>query len=319
MRRKDDDAILRVPLAAARRFWPKPIALRARGVWSSWQSERPESVAFDTGAVTGVEDSCGAARQRLELRSRVWKMRSPSGFRADPLSVADLIDAFAHAKAEAWITDADDGTFGLGAPEACEVSFTLDDGTDAGTRKGIAFGAGGDGGVYARVLDEKAVFVAPATLRELASRPAIDRTRFRMEPSALQSVTLLRNGRRFALTRSDNHLVPAAVAQAASDEGPHLERGGRTSTEDLEAALVGFSAQAALHLGPPGPDEGFSGPTLEIRVTTRPDAGAAVETRIAIGAATRLGTVDAYFARVGGVDATFAVPRRAVAPLLDTW
>jgi hypothetical protein len=292
MRREDDGAILRVPLAAARRFWPEPIALRGRNVWARTGAAN-RTAAFDAASVVAIDDSCGATPQRLELRNAMWRMRRPAGFRADPRSIADLIEAFEHARAESWVADADDGTFGLGGAGACTVTFSLDDATETGARRGIAFGAAGDGGFYAQTLDDKAIFVVPASLREEAGRPAVDRARLRVDPATLDKATLLRDGRRLTLDRDD---VGA----------------------DLAAALSSLAAQTALHLGPPAPDEGFSAPTLEIRAAMHPDAGP-LETHIVIGAATHVDGADAYFARVSGVDATFAVPRRSVTAILDAW
>jgi hypothetical protein len=292
MRRLDDGAMLRLPRAAARRFAPQPVALRRRSVWISRQAPAGPAHPFDPASVVGVDDSCGATPQRLRLQNRTWRMRSPAGFRADASSIADLVDAFAHARADAWIAGADDGTFGLSGPGSCEVAFDLEDGSGAERRERIVFGADGDGGVYARVLGDDAVFVAPASLRELAEHPAIDRARFRLDPATLVGVTLVR-GRG----------APEPVARGSA----------------VEEAVVALSAQAALHAGSPGRDEGFSAPTVEIRASSRTDAGAPderLETRIVVGAATRVGASEAFFARVAGVDATFAVPRQAVADIL---
>jgi hypothetical protein len=292
MRREDDGAILRVPLAAARRFWPQAVSLRGRNVWEQVR-RGGRSATFDAASVVAIDDSCGPTAQRLELRNAEWRMRRPSGFRADARAIAELIETFGHAHAQAWVADADDGTFGLGGADACTVTFSLDDGTEAGSHRGIAFGATGDGGIYARDVDDKAIFVAPAALRDAATRPAVDRTRMRIDPTTLERATLVSHGRRITLERGDV--------------------GG-----DLAGALASLTAQEALHVGPPAPDEGFSSPTLEIRAAMHPDTGP-LDTHIVIGATTRVDGSDAYFARVSGVDATFAVPRRAVSAILDSW
>jgi hypothetical protein len=319
MRRRDDGAILRVPAAVARRFRPQSAALRARAIWSS--PVRPRSSArLDAGSVAGVDDTCGEP-QRLELRHGVWTLRKPAGFVADALSVADLVDAFAHANAEAWIADADDGTFGFGGPGSCQVAFTMDGGPGGEQRASVEFGGAGDGGVYARLSGDGAVFVAAADLRETASHPAVDRRPFHLDTAALQEVALAREGRRAVFVRSGSGRLlangesePPALA-LRTDTSPDAAASG----EAIEAALRGLSASAALHTGPPAQGEGFATPTLEIRATARSDAGATNETRIAIGAPTRVGSVDAYFARIAGVDATYAVPRAAVKGLLDRW
>jgi hypothetical protein len=288
--RMDDGAVLHLPLAAARRFEPHPVALRARPVW------RP---AFDPGAVVAIDDTCGPMPQHLELRDHVWTMRAPAGFVADPVAAADLAGAVAHAKADAWIAEADDGGFGLGRPGACSVTLVLEAaGVDAAPRSvELQLGAEGDGGYYARTQGDPAVFVAPGVLRALASHPAIDRGRFRIDPASLASVTLVRGGERRTLAHD-------------------------SEDDQLSAALSALYAVSALHPGRPAADEGFEHPTLEIDATARADGGAHVDSsavRITIGAPTTVDTMDVYFARVSGVDATFAVPRQVVKAIVDAW
>jgi hypothetical protein len=301
VRREDDGAILRVPRAVARRFEPHPVALRARPVWRD---------PFDAASVVAVDDSCGPIAQRLELHDHVWTMPAPAGFAADAVSVTELTQVLARAKADAWVAETDDGTFGFAAPGSCAISLTLDGGAGAAgpRRAGIAFGAETDAGVYARALGDTSVFVAPLLLRDAVSHPEIDRGRLRLDMRGLTNVMLERRGARIALARAGDHL---ARTDDARDDG-----GGEG---DLESALAGLYAYAALHPGPAVRGEGFSAPTLEIRASKRTDAGVARTTHIAIGAPTHVEMLDAYFARVSGIDATYAVPRRAVDAILDAW
>jgi hypothetical protein len=287
VRRADDGALLRVTRAVARRFAPHPVALRARSLWQA---------PFDAGSVVAVEDTCGPTAQRLELRDHTWVMRSPAGLPADAVSVADLVGTLAHAKAEAWLTEADDGGFGFEGPGACTVTLTLDataSSADAGARRvSITFGAAGDGGFYARTLDEPAVFVGSPGLREVLSHPAIDRARFHLDPGGRAAVVVVHDGIR--------HVVSA---DAGDDK--------------LAIAMAGLYAQSALHAGPAAPDEGMGRPVLEITATTRSDGGALSEMHIAVGAETEVDGAAAYFARAAGVDATFAVPKARVTAILD--
>jgi hypothetical protein len=311
LRRVDDGALLRVPLAVARRFEPHPVALRGRAVWQ---------VPFDAGSVVAVDNTCGPVRERLELHDRTWIMRTPAGFDADASSISDLADALAHTKASAWIAETDDGTFGLSGPEGCTIAFTLGGTSDAAPlrRAAITFGSNGDLGTYARTASGmpeapsnrassgEAVFVAPGFLRTLASYLSIDRVRFRLDPASLVSVTLSHGPSRLALVRTGERL--ASVGSGAAD----------AHDVDWGGVLAGLDASAAIHTGPPIREEGFLAPTLEIQATGVSDAGAVVERRIAIGAATHAEPFDAYFARVSGVNATFLVPQQAVRAILDS-
>lgn len=194
-RRLDDGAIMRLTRSVARRFRPQPLALRAPAVWQK---------AIDAASVVGIDDSCGGAHQRLERRGDGWTMRAPAGFAVDPASTSDLARAVAQAKAEAWIAERDDGTFGLGGATSCVVTLTVDTApTDGAPRAAsLVFGAAGDQGVYARTLDEPAVFEVPVALRELVSRPAIDCQRVRLDPRAMERVIVTGNGARVVLVRA---------------------------------------------------------------------------------------------------------------------
>ena len=295
-RRADDGALLRLSRSVARRFEPHEVALRLRSLW------RP---AFDAGAVVAIDDGCTRATERLELRDGTWSMRAPAGFATDASSIVDQTGAIAHAKADEWIAERDDGSFGFDGPASCTVTLTLG---GEPRRVSLVFGAEGDGGVYAHLLGDPAVFLATKALRDLVSRPAIDRSRLRLDPSALARVTLAKGTSRLVLERSGNRWLRVGQDRdAARDDDP------------LPAALEDFYALSALHTGPPGREEGLVRPSLEI-VARSADAGARPrEIRISLGAEGQIDGQDIYFARASGIDATFAVPRRPVSAILDAW
>jgi len=159
-RRLDDDAILHLPAPAARRFEPHPVALRSRAIWEP---------AFDAAEVVAVDDSCGHAHRRIEMRDGSWTSRMPAGG-VDAAASGDLLGSFAHARADSWVTEIDDGSFGLSGPGACTLVFTIARSDAAASRAGIVLGSKGEGGVYARVVDGAAVMVAPLALREVAEK-----------------------------------------------------------------------------------------------------------------------------------------------------
>jgi hypothetical protein len=289
VRRADDGALLRLAREAARRFEPHPAVLRPRSPWAA---------GFGAASVVAVDDTCGPTPQRLELVERTWVLRAPVGLPVDAIAVADLASALARARADAWIAEADDGTFGFGRPGSCTVTVTLREGADddaASRRLTLSFGAPGGGGFHARTGDDVAVFVAPRTLRQTLEHPVIDRARLRVDLGPGATVTVVKGDVRRSV---------------AADAGEDSER--------LAGALAGLRAQCALHAGPPTREEGFDHPVLEVVALSRDraDAGAPAETRIAIGAETRVDDGDSYFARVVGVDATYAVPKPVIAAIL---
>jgi hypothetical protein len=298
-RRVDDGAILRLSRDVARRFEPHPVALHGRDLWPT---------AFDPADVVAIDDSCGPSPERLEIHDGRWTLHAPPGFAADAPAAADLTEAFAHAKADAWIAETDDGTFGFQRQASCSVVLTISLAEAGATsRVGVIFGARVDGGDYARTLEGGSVLQAPSALRLLASHPAIDRARLRIDPALLTSVTLVHGGVR--------RVIGGAVGQLAGVR-EELDSG---SDDKIAAALAGFYAQDALHAGSPRPDEGFDRPTLEIDAMGRGENGPATDRHITIGAPTAAGPFETYFARVSGVNATFAVPRQSVDAILAAW
>jgi hypothetical protein len=292
-RRLDDGAILGLSRAVARRFDPRLVVLRGRAAWTP---------PFDPASVVRVDDTCTPEAQRIDLVDGLWKMRLPAGQAVDVAYTMDLVETLAHAKADGWIAESDDGTFGLDA-SACRVTLTLAsrDPDGGSPSRSLVFGARADGDTYARTLDGPEVFLAPPALRSLAEHPAIDRSGFRIDALA---------GARALLTHDHSKIILASSGGAFS-------RAGREEASDdpVGAALVATYARDAIHAGPPAPSEGFDLPTLEIQVA---DRSAAFTRRIIIGAP--IGSSDdGYFARVSGVNATFAVGGRTVEALLAGW
>jgi len=161
-RRADDRAVLRLSRDVLRRLEARPFVLRGRAIWAD---------PFEAASVVALDTTCGAARQRVEQREGRWIVKTPAGRSADRTAIEGLADGLAHARAERWIAERDDGGFGFNTPGACSVAADL--GPEApprGARSvGVVFGRETDGGYYAKTFDSPGVFVAPAVLRSLAS------------------------------------------------------------------------------------------------------------------------------------------------------
>jgi hypothetical protein len=284
-----------VRLPVVRHLLAHPIALRPRPIWRS---------PFDPASVIAIDDTCGPAPQRLALHDHSWTMVAPSGFAADPVATSDLASAVAHAKADAWIADADDGTFGFQGPGSCTVGLSLASPSGEPSRRvAVVFGASGEGGVYGRTLEDPAVFVAPTVLHDLVSHPAIDASAFRANPGELTSLALEHAGARLRFTRLGSTLVR---------EGSPVEDAG--AGDPLLLALSSLYALAALHPGSPRKEEGMDRPTLVLDLTS-----AKGRTHLVMGSPAQIDGVDTYFARAAGTDATFAVPKAPVDALLGGW
>jgi len=305
VRRGDDGAILKADRGLARRLQPHAVLVRSLAA---------ARVPVDPGAVVAIDDSCTAAPERLDLAGGTWTSRGPAAFDVDAVAVTDLLSAFSRARADAWIAEKDDGTFGFETPGSCAVTLSVAGDSDAGEphRVGIVFGGLADAearDVNAHDVGDPAVFLAPKVLREIASHPAVDRSRFRLDVAQLSRVTLVHGAGRLLLVRPAGGGDP--LVRASGSPGDARE-------DTVDAALSALYAQSALHTGPPAPAEGLDHPILEVDATPAPSAHAA-EIRLTFGAPVHESALDGYFARASGVDATFLVPRGLVDAILDAW
>jgi hypothetical protein len=266
-RRTFDGARLHVGAAVARKLMPRGVALRGREVWTP---------RIEGAPARAIESKCGDVDQRVEKQGDRWVMVKPAGFGADNAAVVDAVDAVERARADAWVADADDGHFGLGA---CTVAVTF--GVEGGERTArIDLGREGEGGVYARTAD--GVFVAPKGLAAHARAWLVDQHGLAPPPPVV-SVSLERGGKHVAL-----------AADAGDDE----------ATEDALRVAGVLRADTVVHLGPPRAEEGLTHPSLV--ATLRAPSGSR---RVTFGAEVPGAESRAFFARVDGTDATFTVDR----------
>ncbi len=278
-----DGARLDVSLEVARKLMPSKVALKGRDVISP---------ALETKDVNGITLRCGTP-QDLSREGTAWKLHAPSGYVADQAGALDLIDQVSHLRADSWIAEADDGSFGVATASSCSVTLTA----NARTVK-FALGREGEGGIYAIVTDSAGgtspVFLEPRTFRDALAKILIDRS-FSIESSHASEIVLSRGASRVELRRVADKLV----AHGASDAGLAV------TTESITNALDALRADDVVHLGPPAPDEGFAAP-FDVRIGT---------THLRFGRDVLRKNQAMVFARIDGVDATFAIARERVDPI----
>ncbi|WP_394836908.1 DUF4340 domain-containing protein [Pendulispora rubella] len=277
VKRAADGALLAIDRELERKLEPRATALRGRELWTP-PLEGKEVAAVGARCTRGID-------QELVREGTSFIMRKPAGYPADNGGALDLFEAVAHTKAESWVADADDGTFGLA--EGCRIDVGVKDAT--GTRtESLLLGRDAENGVYAQIAGRAPVFVAPKALKDMAARPLVDRNAFFIDPPKLTAVTL---------KRGDKSL---------------------TGTEPVFQAFSKLRAEEVSHLGPARPDEGFASPSLEVRATVGADA-APRTSRFVFGRATLLRDQKVYFARIDGIDATFLVAKERLDPFLDAF
>ncbi|MBN2192039.1 MAG: DUF4340 domain-containing protein [Polyangiaceae bacterium] len=296
VRRRLDGVVLRLDRESARAVYPDSTLLRPREIFT-----------FAGASVRRVEMSGAVAQTLVQLRPGAFALERPLGFEVDGGLAADLVDRLGKLEADRWVADADDGSFGLAEPALRFRLVVEGEGGKTGERE-LRVGDLTTGGAFASVDGDTGVFVLPR--RELlgCERLLIDRRLVPTDPSSLTEIVIDAPTASIVLVRLGAGFEQTGGAPRLS--APELVR--------LSEALADLRAEAALHVGPEHPGEGFSSPQLTLRLRSD-QSGAASSRTIRFGAGDAWQGQSILFARVEGVDATFAVARGLVGPILELW
>jgi len=286
-RRLIDGAILKLNSDAARTLIPTSFALRSRKV-----------IDEPLGHVARVAIEGTSVRQVLRRSSAGgWTFEEPKSLAVDPGLASDVADALAQLRADRWVADRDDGSFGLQAPRG---TYQLE--LEAGIIR-VETGRATAGGVFARRTDQEGVFVLPKATERVLETWAIDRSYLMFEPSEIRQIRLDRGG---------GHRLTLEPARAGgSDAGPSAER-----FEIARRVLVEARAEGTVHLGEARKDEGLDKPLLTVTIQ-RASPASPSQVKIAIGRGDAWRETNVFYVRREGVDATFAIAQSKLRPLLD--
>jgi hypothetical protein len=292
VRRAEDGVVLLLDRDAARAFQVDSTLLRS-------------SELFDFGLSDFVELDVTWGREHEQLRrtpAGAFELVTPAAPHDATLSL-ELVQALGTLSVSRWVSDEDDGSFGFSTPRVrAELSLTT---ADAGARHfTLLIGNDTAGGAYAKLAEQPGVFVLERDLISRLTTLLLTRAPFSSDSNTLERVELVHRGVKRTLARSG--------AELRVVDGPTLPA---DVIATITQALGNLRAEAAVHTGPPTPDEGFAKPLLESKISTRPGLGANKSFRIGAGDTFR--DTPVYYARVDGIDATYAIPKSTLRPLLD--
>jgi hypothetical protein len=280
-RRLADGAVLELTRDAALALVPSGFALRSRKV-----------VDEPVGQVMRVSIETPSVHQVLHRSSTgFWTLEQPKSLAVDPGLASDVADALAQLRADRWVADRDDGSFGFDQPRG---KYLLE--LEAGAVR-VETGRATSGGVFARRLDREGIFVLPRSAERTLETWAVDRSYFMVEPGDVRQVRIEQGGR---------HLVLDVPRPGARDAG---------SVERFEVArrvMSELRAEGLVHPGEARSEEGFDKPLMTIFVQR-----ATSHLKIAIGRGDSWRDTNVFYARREGIDATFAIAQSKLRPLLD--
>jgi hypothetical protein len=287
-RRQIDGARLRVTGDAAAALRPSGLALRSRKVIDE-SASRARRVAIESPTV----------RQVLRRSSTGgFTLEEPKSLSVDAGLANDVTEALVKLRAERWVADHDDGTFGMSPPSA---RYELD--LEASQIR-IETGRAAAGGVFARVVDRPEVFLLGESMRRAIETWAVDRSYFMVDPSEVRHVRFERGPTKWELD---------AETRGGPDPRAAVER-----FEVVRKVLAEARTEGVVHLGPARKEEGLDRPRLALTVRSVPPPPAEPrEVRITVGRGDVWRDNNVFYVRRAGVDATFAMAQSKLRPLLD--
>jgi hypothetical protein len=272
VRRKVDGAVLKLSRESASVLVPSTFSLRSLKLIDEPVGQ-VHRVAVDGGGVRWVLRRASTGEVSLE---------EPKSMSTDAGVASQVIDVLASLRAERWVADADDGSFGLAEPRA---HYEL----EVGSKKlRIEVGRATSGGAFARIADQAGVFIlSQATLRTIETWP-IDRSFFIIEPKDVRQIRL----------------------------GDAVLSGDKL--EAAKSILSSARAEGAVHLGAPRKEEGLDKPLLVLSVDVAHEGAPAPSTiKLTVGRGDVWRDTSIFYMRRAGIDATFAMAQSKVRPLLD--
>jgi hypothetical protein len=289
--RSIDSAVLQLPQLDLEQLDVTGLTLRSRVV-----------LDLQARQLARVEVTTQSVHQVVTQASLGPTLAEPQGYDADGSLLVELLDTLRGLRALRWVAASDRDEFALAEPWA-RVAFTVTAATSEREDHLLRLGASTRGGFFAQ-LDQGPVFVIGRRSAETFDTWVLDRAVFSPPLDEVQRLELSAPRGRMKLQRSGQRF------EQLGSQAP-------ISSGDLEALLSELDTlrpEAALHLGPALPNEGFGNPVLRY-VAER--AHGTRQVAWTIGGADVFRNLPVYFARVDGVAATYVIARGPIQRILD--
>ncbi|HVY25229.1 MAG TPA: DUF4340 domain-containing protein [Polyangiaceae bacterium] len=253
----------------------------------------PSVLHFAPSELASLTIDAGDLHERLlHDADGSYQLQEPHGFSHDGALVADAVQTLGTLQAVRWVAGTDQPRFGFDEPRL-RASVQL----VTGAPRELVVGASTEGGAFARLGPDPAIFVLSTLALADLRTPFIDRTLCPFARTELSRIELRLGPRSLVFTRT----------------GEAWQAGGLPATQvaQLVDTLSALRAEQALHTGAAAKSEGFAKPSGSIAFTDQ--RGKIIW--LFLGARGALGEEPIIYTRRDDVDATFALAARTAQDL----
>jgi len=250
-----------------------------------------EMVGASDASLTAVTVLRGTSHERVERVAGSWRLTQPIQADADPVVMSEVSHVFSGLSAVRFVADSPGPEHGLGNPQA-QVVFTIGE-----TERALLLGSATDGGIFAQLKGESAVFIVPTRVLETAAQGFLAKTSLAIPSATIQSV-------RFE--QADGVREVRRVGQRFESEGVSDE----VVAAQIER-LARLRVESFVHFGPAVAAEQLERPRLSISVTPSQQSQSPQRdepVKLVFGAQTGSEAAPQVYVRHSGFDATFTVP-----------
>lgn len=237
-------------------------------------------------------DSANLHERLLHDADGSYQLEAPHGFTHDGALVADAVQTLGTLQAVRWVAGTAQPSFGFDQPRLRATVRLV-----TGAPRELVVGASTEGGAFAQLSPDPAIFVLGSLALADLETPFIDRALCPFAPSELSRIELRVGPRSLVFTRTGEAWQAGSVPA--------------TQVTQLVDTLSALRAELALHAGAAAKSEGFAKPSGSIAFTDQ--HGKIVW--IFLGARGALGNQPIVYARRDDVDATFALAARTAQDL----
>ena len=204
---------------------PNGLRFRARDV-----------ITREADDVVGLSITRDGVEERPATENGAWRIEAPHALAADRIATRDAVRALTSLRAVRWVGDEVDASMGLATPRL-RVHLTMrepatpddgDDAPDAGaqlpTSIDLLVGSPTDGGAFAKLESEAAVFVLSGEILDALSHPLLDREIVALDTSNATRITLTVRGTSVVIDRREGEWRSADAVAAPDATDAFLER-----------------------------------------------------------------------------------------------